>query len=103
MARRVFNRGDRKNYYEVRGDLWEIETEIVTTIMKEELDRFADHLARWKRDLAETEEGDPTDKTFLTKRLEEIDEFLDAGRHVLRLLTREGKVPPAAIKKIQIV
>jgi len=103
VARRVFNRGDRKNYYEVRGDLWEIETEIVTTIMKEELDRFADHLARWKRDLAETEEGDPTDKTFLTKRLEEIDEFLDAGRHVLRLLTREGKVTPAAIKKIQIV
>ena len=30
-VRRVFNRGDRKNYYQLRGDLWEIETEIVSS------------------------------------------------------------------------
>jgi DNA-binding transcriptional regulator GbsR (MarR family) len=101
-VRRVFNRGDRKNYYELRGDLWEIETEIVTTILKEELERFADHLARWKRDLAEANEGDPDDKGFLAKRLGEMDEYLDAAKHVLELLTREGKVTPAVIKKIQV-
>ena len=102
-VRRVFNRGDRKNYYELRGDLWEIETEIVTTIMTDELGKFADHLARWKGHLGETENGDVEGKAFLSKRLEEIDEYLDAARHVLQLLTREGKVTPATIKKIQIV
>lgn len=102
-VRRVFNRGDRKNYYELRGDLWDIETEIVTTILKDELERFGERLARWKSDLAEAEEGDPDDREFLAKRLEEIDEYLDAIRHVLELLTREGKVTPATIKKIQIV
>lgn len=101
-VRRVFNRGDRKNYYELRGDLWEIETEIVTTIFKEELERFADHLARWERGLAEVEQGDPDEKAFLAKRLEEMHEYLDAARHVLSLLLREGKVTPATIKKIQI-
>jgi DNA-binding transcriptional regulator GbsR (MarR family) len=101
-VRRVFNRGDRKNYYELRGDLWEIETEIVTTIMKEQLDRFADYLARWRRDLTQAEEGDPADKAFLAKRFEEMDEYVDAGKHVLDLLTREGKVTAATIKKIQI-
>ncbi len=102
-VRRVFNRGDRKNYYELRGDLWEIETEIATTIWKEELDGFADYLARWKSDLAQVDESDSKDKEFLAKRLEEIDQFLDAGRHLLDLFMREGKVTPAVIKKIQIV
>ena len=101
-VRRVFNRGDRKNYYKLRGDLWEIETEIVTTIYREELDRFAEYLAGWKRDLAGVEEGDPDDQAFLSKRLGEIDEYLDAAKHVLQLLTREGKVTPGVIKKIQI-
>ncbi len=107
-VRRVFNRGDRKNYYELRGDLWEIETEIATTILKDELDGFADYLARWKGDLAEVdqsdpEDSDPEDREFLAKRLEEIDQYLDAGRHLLDLFLREGKVTPAVIKKIQIV
>jgi DNA-binding transcriptional regulator GbsR (MarR family) len=102
-VRRVFNRGDRKNYYELRGDLWDIETEIITTVMTEELNRFCEYLDRWKSDLAEADEGDAEEREFLTKRLEEIDEYLDAVRHVMQLLAREGKVTPATIKKIQIV
>jgi DNA-binding transcriptional regulator GbsR (MarR family) len=101
-VRRVFNRGDRKNYYELRGDLWEIETEIVSTVLTEELSRLAEYMDRWKSDLAEADEGDPDEREFLTKRLGEIDEYLDAVRHVMELLTREGKVTPATIKKIRI-
>jgi DNA-binding transcriptional regulator GbsR (MarR family) len=101
-VRRVFNRGDRKNYYELRGDLWEIETEIVSIVLTEELGRFAELMDRWKGDLAEADEGDPEEREFLTKRLEEIDEYLDAVRHVMELLSRQGKVTPATIKKIQI-
>jgi len=33
VARRVYNRKDRKNYYEIRGNIWEIETEITRTII----------------------------------------------------------------------
>lgn len=102
MVRRVFNRGDRKNYYQLRGDLWEIETEIATTLVKDELERFSDNLARWKKDLAEAEGGKPEDRAFLERRLNEIEEYLDAMKHLLRILTREGKVTPASIKKIPI-
>lgn len=102
VVRRVFNRGDRKNYYELRGDLWEIETEIITTILKDELDWFTDSLDRWKRDLPEADEGKDADLEFLMKRFEEIGEYLEAARHILQLLMREGKVTPAVIKKIQI-
>ena len=102
IARRVFNRGDRRNYYELRGDLWEIETEIVKTILKDELAQFTDYVARWKADLAEAEEGDADDGAFLGKRLDEIEEYLDAARHILQLLTREGKVTPAVIKRVRI-
>jgi len=101
-VRRVFNRGDRKNYYELRGDLWEIETEIVCTILKDEMSRFADRLDRWRNDLAAVEEGDAQERAFLAKRLEQIDDYLEAGQHVVELLARQGRVTPATIKKIQI-
>ena len=102
VVRRVFNRGDRKNYYELRGDLWEIETEIITTLMKEEFDHFTGHMARWNKDLKDAEVGDPEDKAFLMKRMGEIDEYMEAAKHILQMLMREGKVTPATIKKIQI-
>ena len=70
-VRRVFNRGDRKNFYELRGDLWEIETEIVTTILREELEWFTKKLARWQQDLAETEDGDNGNKALIAKRFDE--------------------------------
>jgi DNA-binding transcriptional regulator GbsR (MarR family) len=101
-VRRVFNRGDRKNYYEMRGDLWEIETEIVTTILHDELEKFTDKLERWRADLAEADQGGHEDHEFVSRRLEEISEYMDAVRHLLDLMTREGKVTPATIKKIQI-
>lgn len=101
-VRRVFNRGDRKNYYELRGDLWEIETEIVTTILREELEHFTGHTARWRNDLEQVGDDDPEDKAFLMKRLGEIDDYMDAAKHIMQLLMREGKVTPAVIKKIQI-
>lgn len=104
VVRRVFNRGDRKNYYELRGDdLWEIETQVIQTVMQDELSRLASHLKRLRTDLDSAEEGDPDDQEFLSRRLEELDDYLDAARHVLGLLSREEKVTPAAIKKIQIL
>ena len=84
-VRRVFNRGDRKNYYELRGDLWEIETEIFSTILKDELGRFGDCLARWKKDLAAVEGEDAEERDFLANRLDQIDDYLGAARHVLSL------------------
>ncbi|MBN1867065.1 hypothetical protein JW916_07205 [Candidatus Sumerlaeota bacterium] len=101
-VRRVFHRGDRKNYYQIRGNVWELWTEILTTIVKDELDRFTERLAVWKSDLAEAEADDPEEKAFLTARLAELEEYLDAGRHLLDVLMRQGRVTPAAIKKIQI-
>jgi DNA-binding transcriptional regulator GbsR (MarR family) len=102
VVRRVFNRGDRKNYYQMRGDLWEIETEIVTTIAKDELEGFADSLSRWKQDLSDAEDREAEDGAFLDKRFGEFDEYLDAMKHILKIFTREGKVTPAVIKKIEI-
>ena len=104
VVRRVFNRGDRKNYYELRGnDLWEIETEVIKTVMQDELSSLASHLKKLRADLEASEEGDADEHDFLARRLAEIDDYLDAARHVLDLLSREEKVTPAAIKKIQIL
>jgi len=101
-VRRLFSRGDRRNYYQLRGDLWEIQTEVVTTIIKDEIERFSELLERWKSDLAEADGQDAEEGVFLRDRLEEVEAYLDAARHILLLLTRQGKVTPAVIKKVQI-
>ena len=38
VVRKVYHRGERKNFYEIAGDIWEIETEILKTLIKDELE-----------------------------------------------------------------
>ena len=102
IVRRVYSRGDRRNYYELRGDLWDIETDLLTTLVRDELKRFADMVTGWKRGLEGATDGDPADRAFLEGRMDQIEEYLDAAGHVISLLTREKKVTPAVIKKIKI-
>ena len=101
-VRRVFNRNDRKNYYELRGDLWDIETEIVSTIIREEMDKFSRRVAEWRAILAEADADEDGDREFLQERLTEIEDYLDAVTYFLNLLVRDGKVTPQKIRKIEI-
>jgi len=105
IARRVFNRGDRKNYYEISGDLWEIETEIISTIVKDELEKVKRMVERSTGDL-ENMTGDDDEEAaeiaFMKKRLNEISEYVEAVEHLLRVVMRDGKVTASNIKKIEI-
>ena len=44
VVRKVYHRGARKNYYEIRGNIWEIETEIMSTIVKDEIEKVREQL-----------------------------------------------------------
>ena len=105
VVRRVYQRGDRKNFYEIRGNIWEIESEFVSTIMKDELKRFKSRMARNSQELAmihpESEE-EKSDVEFLKGRFFEMEEYIDAVDHILSVLTQKGKITPAIIKKIKI-
>ena len=55
VVHKVYHRGERKNFYEIAGDIWEIETEILKTRFKDELervqrlvDRDSDYLADYQ-------------------------------------------------------
>jgi DNA-binding transcriptional regulator GbsR (MarR family) len=105
VVRRVFNRGDRKNYYEIAGDLWEIETEIMSTIAKEELEKGKRLLERSASDLGDMTADDAAETKeieFVRRRLKELSEYVEAAEHLLRVVLREGKVTAANIKKIDI-
>ena len=105
VVRRVYNRGDRKNYYEIRGDLWEIETEIISTIVKDEIEKFSTLLGRLQSKLqgiAATGDDEKQDVAFVTDRLNELDDYLDAVEHLMNVLLKPGRVTSANIKKITI-
>jgi DNA-binding transcriptional regulator GbsR (MarR family) len=102
VVRRVYNRGDRKNYYEIRGDLWEIETEIISTIVKDELEKFATLLGRVRPKLEDVTGDEKADVDFVAGRLDELDDYLDAVQHLMNVLLKPGRVTSANIKKITI-
>jgi len=105
VVRRVYQRGERKNFYEIKGTIWEIETEIASTIVKVEMERFRTLISQSTDDLrtlqSKTKAG-KDDISYLNNRLLEIREYMDACEHVLNLLLKKGKITPAVIKKIRI-
>ena len=104
-VRRVYNRGERKNYYEMNGTLWEIETEIASTMVNEELDRFRRIIERNNKILKSSKPKNSQEKAelvFIKSRFEEIKDYLEAADYFLKLLTSKGEITPALIKRIKI-
>jgi len=105
VVKKVYHKGDRKNLYQFRGSIWEIETEIAKTIVKDEIDRFKSLITHSMDDLSSVKSRSKDVKTqveFLRQRFEEIREYVEAGEHVLNLLLRKGDITPAVVKKIKI-
>jgi DNA-binding transcriptional regulator GbsR (MarR family) len=105
VARRVYNRGERKNYYEMNGTLWDIETEIVSTVVDEELDRFRRIIDRNNDFLKASKpknSHERDDLKFIQSRFDEIKDYLEAADYFLKQLTKKGKITPALIKRIKI-
>jgi len=105
VVRRVYNRGERKNYYEINGSIWEIETEIVSTLVKDEMDRFKRLILEGDQVLKGTKPRTTEEKkdlSFARGRFEEIKEYLEAVEYFLKQLLRKGKITPAIIKKIKV-
>jgi DNA-binding transcriptional regulator GbsR (MarR family) len=106
VVRRVYNRGDRRNYYEIRGDVAEIETEILTSLVSDELERAGHLMHACSADLERIDADDATEAEeieFLRARFDELGEYVDAVEHVLGVVTREGKLTPARLRRIDIV
>jgi len=105
VVKKVYHRGARKNYYEIRGSIWEIETEIMSTIVKDEVERVkrifsnsGDDLKKIKRQNNEESE----DIQFLEQRFSEIDEYIESAEYLLNLFLKQGEISPAVVKKITI-
>ena len=105
VVRRVYNRGERKNYYEISGSIWDIETEILSTIMQEEMARFRRLIDSSDEALRSNKPRSKRDKEelkYVRERFDEIKEYLEAADYFIKQLTKKGKITPAVIKKIKI-
>ena len=105
VVRKVYHKGTRKNYYEIRGNIWEVETEIMSTIVKDEIERVKSLISNCETDLktvkAKTEEE--TDNIgFLQKRFSEINDYIESAEYILNLLLKQGEITPSVVKKITI-
>ena len=105
VVKRVYNRGTRKNFYQLRGRIWEIETELAKTVAREEIERFKSLIRETVGDLKAVRARSKEDKAqveFMRERFEELEEYVEAGEHLLELLLQKGKITPAVVKKIRI-
>ena len=105
VARKVYHKGARKNFYEIRGNIWEIETEIMSTIVKDEIERGKSIMSNSEKDLNKIKEKSTEDKeeiAFLQQKFSEINEYIESAEHILNLFLKQGEISPAVVKKITI-
>ena len=105
VVKKAYHRGARKNCYEIRGSIWEIETEIMSTIVKDEVERVKRIMSNSENDLKKikgknTEENEEI--AFLEQRFSEINEYIDSAEYILNLFLKQGEISPAVVKKITI-
>lgn len=105
VVKKAYHRGARKNFYEIRGSIWEIETEIMSTIVKDEVERVKRIMSNSENDLKKikgknTEENEEI--AFLEQRFSEINEYIDSAEYILNLFLKQGEISPAVIKKVTI-
>jgi DNA-binding transcriptional regulator GbsR (MarR family) len=105
LVRRVYHRGERRNFYETKGNMWEIETEIASTILKDELTECRTLVSRSLEDLGSVEVETPEDEKevrLLKDTFSEALEYIDAWEHILNLFLERGEITPAVLKKVKI-
>jgi DNA-binding transcriptional regulator GbsR (MarR family) len=105
VVRKVYHRGARKNFYEIRGNIWEIETEIMSSIVKDEIERVKGLMSNCETDLNAiqgTTKEENEEIAFLQQRFFEINEYIESAEHILNLLLKQGEITPAVVKKITI-
>lgn len=105
VVRKVYNKGDRKNLYEIRGSISEIETEVLSTIAKDEIERMKRIMEKSKVDLNAVKGKSAEEKeeiAFIKRRFSEMEEYLESAEYLLNLLLKQGEITPAVVKKISI-
>ena len=105
VVRRAYQRGARKNFYQFNGDIWEVETEIMSTLAKDEMERFRKLLDRTEAHLKTVKPSGADAKSqvrFMKQRIVEMRDYLEAAQYFLDMLMAKGKITPAVIKKIKI-
>ena len=105
LVRRVYHRGERQNFYEIRGHMWEIETEIASTILRDELTETKALVSRSLEALDSVEAPTPEDGQdvqFLKERFAEALEYIGAGEYLLNLFLERGQITPAILKTVKI-
>jgi len=105
LVRRVYHRGERRNFYEARGNPWEIGTEVVSTILKTHLTEFEALIARSTEDLKLIEAETPEDREqvqLLGDAFSESMEYVEAAKHIFDVIMQRGQITPAVLKKVTI-
>jgi DNA-binding transcriptional regulator GbsR (MarR family) len=105
VVRKVYHKGARKNFYEIRGNFWEVETEIVSTIVKDEIDRVRSLMSNCETDLnsihAKTKKENE-EISFLQLKFSEINDYVESMEHLFNLFLKQGAITPAVVKRITI-
>ena len=75
LVRRVHKRGDRRDYYESLGDVWEIFTLVAAQRKRRELDPILSTLRRCREELSPEKLGDEADDPAARERLRRVDDL----------------------------
>lgn len=105
VVRRTWNRGDRKNYYEIRGELYEVGIALLQGIVTEEFRKIGKMIAKCVKDLDLLIDNGKcnSEAEFLKKRFILVDKYREAMEYMMKMISEAGgMLTPGVIKKFKI-
>ena len=102
VVRKVYHKGARKNFYEIRGNIWEVETEIMSTIVIERVKNLMSTCETDLNTIRRKTKEENEEINFFQQRLSEITDYIESAEHLLNLFLKQGEITPAVVKKITI-
>lgn len=104
VVRKVFVRGDRKDYYVAEDNIWKLLTQIVKERKRREFEPTLEAMNRWLRDVPGVRDtlGDKEAETadVFVKRLSDMRGFLEAVDFLAELFVTAGPFTPDDLKSL---
>lgn len=106
VVRKVYVRGDRKDYYVAEDNIWKLLTQIIKERKRREFEPTLDAMKRWLSEVSTcAEKMDSKDaetaRTF-ARRLTDMQSFLEAVDFLADAFVKAGPIEPEELKRLAV-
>lgn len=106
VVKKVYMRGDRKDYYVAEDNIWKLLTQIIRERKRREFEPTLESMRRWMTDVSQVteamDEKDAQTAQIFGKRLKDMQAFLEAVDFIADIFVKAGPIEPEDLKRFAV-